>query len=55
MKVKATSAGTPPLPSADAFARLLVASMQQKRPDLQLVKRAADEESRQQNAQRNRG
>lgn len=54
MKVKAKSTGTPPLPGADAFARLLVASME-KRPDLQLVKRDGDAESRQRNAQRNRG
>lgn len=30
MKVKATSAGTPPLSGAEAFARLLAAAMEKK-------------------------
>lgn len=54
MKIKVTSSGTPPVQAAGAFARLLVASAE-KKPDLKLVKPAADDESRPQNAQRNRG
>ena len=36
MKVKATSAGTPPLSGAEAFARLLAAAME-KKPVLRVV------------------
>lgn len=38
MKVKATSTGTPPLSGAEAFARLLAASMA-KRPELKIVEK----------------
>ena len=38
--VTATTSGTPPLSSADAFARMLAAA-QEKRPDLRIV--VADE------------
>lgn len=54
VKVKVTSTGTPSLAGAAAFASLLAASMA-KVPALHLVKRAADAESPQPNAQRNRG
>lgn len=36
MKVKASSTGSPPLSGAEAFARLLVATME-KKPALQVV------------------
>lgn len=36
MKIKATSTGTPPLSGAEAFARLLVAAMENK-PVLRVV------------------
>lgn len=39
MKVKATSAGTPPLSGAEAFARLLAAAME-KKPVLRVVESA---------------
>lgn len=38
MKVKATSAGTPPLSGAEAFARLLVAVVE-KKPVLRVVEK----------------
>lgn len=54
MKVKAKSTGTPPLPGADAFARLLAAAVG-KKPELKLVRPTAGEESQRQTAHGKRG